>query len=417
VDAKVRAGIFAGIGVGGLVFVPLTVAVVMLAIRKDNTREPHPTTKATAPQPALPIPVPDSAKQLAQNDEPEPDSPTKSYPIRPELPDASGLLPETGSRPVVDSTESLPRRVDVPATSPVDDKPEVASKPIKLSAIDQAYLNRLNAFRALAGQRPVTIDPEISRGCAAHAHYLVMHYGQPTTAGMGVHNEIAGAPGYTKAGEIAARRSVITEYGANLPGLPDRSWPATALDLWMSTLYHRVPILSPALSRIGIGYARNDTATAWYVVMDVGSGHDSEAAETRQSVKAVVYPGDGQTDVPRRFGWGTPELPNPLPVGHKPDNSGYPITVSFPRGVNVTDVQATLRREPEENESSAKPEEIPFWLSTPDQPASSADQQNSVCIIAAKRLKEHTTYQVSARATVDGNKWQKKWKFTTGHMK
>jgi uncharacterized protein YkwD len=424
-DVKVRTGIAAGVGVGVLLGITVAVAIWASSTNKPAAPEPQPKPQPTARPVVADTPrTPPVTKRDLQDEVPERPRPPKSYRTRPNLPDPSEMPVDDGSsvptpgfsRP---PTATTPRRAAPPAddlavTESGEEKREVANKPFKLNATDQGYLNRFNAFRSLAGVRPVSIDPELSVGCVAHARYLVAHHGSPATAGLGVHAESPSQAGFSKAGDLAARRSVITEFGSNLPGLPDRGWPFTAIDLWMSTLYHRVPMLDPDLTRIGLGYARNDTATAWYVDMDVGGGRDSEGGT---SSKAVIYPGNGQTDVPRRFGWGTPELPNPLPAGYKPDNAGYPITVSFPRAGKIADVTATLRHEADEAEPSAKPEDVSFWLSTPERPACDADQQSTICLIAAKRFREHGTYRVSVEATVDGKKWQKTWKFTTGRMK
>ena len=426
--AKARTGIVAGVSVLALFGFTLIAAFLTTSTEKPDT--PAPQRRPVA----MPLPVaaetpqpPRAAKRGSSNDEPEPPRPPRSYRSRPELPVLTELPgdggaaspPAESARPPAVSVprRGAPRADDTADTGFADEKKEASAKSTKLNTVDQGYVNRLNAFRTLARQRPVTVDPELSEGCIAHARYLVAHHGSAATAGLGVHAENPALAGFTKFGDLAAHRSVITEYGTNLPGLPDRGWPLTALDLWMSTLYHRVPMLDPDLTRIGIGYARNEIATAWYVVMDVASGRDTEGTEGRSSTKAVVYPGDGQTDVPRRFGWGSLELPNPLPIGYKPENAGYPITVSFLRASSVTDVTAALRRESEESEPSSKPEEIPFWLSTPEQPASNADQQGTICLIAAKRFRERATYRVTVAATVDGRKWEKTWKFTTGRMK
>jgi hypothetical protein len=64
----------------------------------------------------------------------------------------------------------------------------------------------------------------------------------------------------------------------------------------------------------------------------------------------------------------------------------------------------------------AAPETVPAWLLTPETPAAPADQQNTICLIANKCLKERTAYRVTVRAKVDGQKWQKTWVFTTGKM-
>jgi hypothetical protein len=282
------------------------------------------------------------------------------------------------------------------------------------SKIDPRFLSRLNAFRVLAGQSPVAVDPALSQGCVAHARYLVLHHGEASTSGLGVHKETAGQAGYTPNGDVAARRSVITAGESSLPALPERDWPVAELDKWVASLYHRVPVLSPPLRRVGIGYARNDKGTVWYTVLDVGADPTAIVQGARRSVTPVLYPGDGQTDVPRGFGRGTAEVPNPLPAERTPQDSGYPITASFPAGMRVRGVMATLRRESRTEDGRSGMEDVPFWLSMPEKPASAADQENTVCLISTRKLERQTTYRVTVEATVSGQKWKGSWKFTTG---
>jgi uncharacterized protein YkwD len=464
-DQKVRTGIIAGLCVLAMGAVPI-IALIVITSKKDQpalASKPQPSNRArpetspTGPLAGIQQPEPESTRRAIE-DAPEEKAAPEGRPARPSL---GGSLPAVGKhrqveekyesdpptdvRPVRPALleEDLPGGVAPPATKPTalptepsprenpplhrapatvdtnltDEEQVVVENLGNLSQVEQVFLNRLNIFRSLAGQTPARVDPALSEGCMSHANYLALHDGESTTAGLGVHAEKAGLAGYAPKGDAAARRSVITQLGSSRPTLPQRGWPVTALDFWASTLYHRVPMLSPNLKRVGIGYASNKTLTAWYVVMDVGADPQPPSGKRRQPLKPVVYPADGQTDIPRLFSWGVPELPNPLPAGSTPENSGYPITVSFPRGRRVTAVTALLRRLQEKEGAETLSEIVPVWLSTPETPASSADQQNTICLIARTRLKDKTTYEALVQASVDGEKWQKIWKFTTGKTK
>src|SRR5581483_1098586 len=59
-------------------------------------------------------------------------------------------------------------------------------------------LERLNAHRKAAGLDPVSADPSLTKGCAAHAAYLVRNVDDPSTQGLGLHTEKPALPGYTK---------------------------------------------------------------------------------------------------------------------------------------------------------------------------------------------------------------------------
>jgi hypothetical protein len=246
-------------------------------------------------------------------------------------------------------------------------------------------LERLNAHRKAAGLESVAADPVLSKGCAAHAAYLVRNVDQPSAQGLGLHGEEAKLPGYTKEGERAGKASVIYlgKEGAE------------AIEGWMGSLLHRIPLLQSRLKKVGYGVARGGPAKST-VVLDstngMGVGKDSPF---------VLYPADGQKDVPRAF---VEEIPDPIP-GSPDKKAGYPVTVIFAEGALVKDVKASLK--------AGDGNEVPVWLSSPEKPAAADYQRNTVGLIAQEPLKPSATYTVTVAARVTGKPWLKTWSFTT----
>lgn len=251
-------------------------------------------------------------------------------------------------------------------------------------------LARLNTYRAEAGQPPVTLDPELSRGCLAHARYLAVNAGHPATVGLGAHDEDPKLPGFSEEGRKAGKVAdiAIGDYD-----------PLEGLDAWMATLYHRVPLLEPHLKTIGFGCARG-RRLGWIAVLDVGSGRPRASRPG-----AVFYPVPDQKDVPLSFPAGGEE-PNPIP-DDKDGKAGYPITASFPENAPLRDATATL----------TGPEgDIPCWFSTPEKAANPAfprHQGTTVCLIPHDPLLPATNYRVQLKGTLQGEPWQKRWQFTT----
>jgi uncharacterized protein YkwD len=186
--------------------------------------------------------------------------------------------------------------------------PALAEPAPEADAETQA-LDRINAYRKKAGLKPVSADPALSKGCVAHAQYLVKNADQPSAKSLGMHKEDPELPGYTKEGTKAAASSVIYPAGD----------PVAAVDGWMATLFHRVPLLDPRLTKVGLGYAKSDQSGGFFVVNT--SGRDGKDA-----AKPVLFPADKQEDVPLNF---TAERPDSLPES-KDKIAGYPITVIFP---------------------------------------------------------------------------------------
>ncbi|MCC6737966.1 MAG: CAP domain-containing protein [Planctomycetia bacterium] len=259
---------------------------------------------------------------------------------------------------------------DPPAADPTADK----------------VLEKVNEWRKLAGLQPVKLDEALSKGCRAHAEYLKTNQGHPSVQGLGAHGEDPKLPGYTPEGEKAGKSSDIS--------FED---PVPAVDGLMATLFHRVPLLNPALEKIGFGAASE--GGKWFVVLDVMNGVGKKPPA--KGNPPVVFPRAKQKDVPLAFGG---EMPNPIPED-KDGKAGFPITAQFPSGIPVKEATVGLK------DADGKPVEC--WISTPEKPADARYQRNTVCAFPKDLLKPGTTYTVSMAAKVGGKPWSAEWTFTT----
>jgi hypothetical protein len=105
----------------------------------------------------------------------------------------------------------------------------------------------------------------------------------------------------------------------------------TSVRLWLDSVWHRLPILSPEVEQAGYGASRSGPLRCDTIDFGMGAGR-TPAWQT------VVYPYDGQVGVPRSFaGREVPEPPRP-PGGWP---SGYPITL-YAAGVTATDHRITV---------------------------------------------------------------------------
>lgn len=250
----------------------------------------------------------------------------------------------------------------------------------------ETALSRVNFHRGAAGLSPVSLDSVLSAGCAAHAEYLRLNLDNPAVQ-SNPHTEIEGLAGFSPEGRDAAAASDIessTGGAASTVG---------AVEGWMATLYHRIPILRPHLARVGFG-ANSNAA-----VLDVIRG--LEGAEPDE---AVAYPADGQTDLPRRFSF-FGESPDPFPPG-APRPGGYPITLQFPLLDTLVGFSATL------TDSSGNP--VTFHYSDAEHPAASFPQQNTICLIPVQPLAATSRFTVTVTGTRNGSAFNRTWSFTTG---
>ena len=283
-------------------------------------------------------------------------------------------------------------------------KDAVKETPLPPNPVDLTVLKTLNAYRHAAGLGLVSVDPASSSGCAAHAGYLVRNRQQGSVYGLEAHNELPGMPGYTEEGARAGSSSVIQQIIGPAAGF----WQAGAVDSWMGTLYHRLPLLRPDLKKVGIGYAATNRQFHVIVLGNFGGlGAGFGRVPDRDPMKPVVFPVDNQKNVPCLFCFGNPEIPNPIPDNGDSHETGYPITVTFPEEMSIEDVEATLK--------SPGGVRVPAWVSSPAQPANPTfPQYGTIAIIAQQPLRARTTYSVAVSARINKTAWSRSWRFSTG---
>src|SRR5262249_10607604 len=158
-------------------------------------------------------------------------------------------------------------------------------------------LARINALRGAVGLAPVALDRGLSRGCTAHAGYLARNASRLPKSPDELQDEDAALPGFSAEGRTAAKRGIVA------PGEP-----VAALAASMASGFRRLRFLDPRLRRIGIGTER-DTAGAWVSVFDFDTAEDAIPPD-RSTTSAVLYPGDGQQNVPLAFVGN--EIPDPI---------------------------------------------------------------------------------------------------------
>lgn len=249
-------------------------------------------------------------------------------------------------------------------------------------APDAQVLGRVNAFRKAAGLGSVSLDANLSKGCMEHAEYMKKNKGTQAMEGLNAHTQRADLPGATAAGAACGKAADL------FPGVTDL---ASAVDGWMAGIYHRRPMMDPALTKVGFGYAKLDDGSYMAALM---------FAKTKTSASGwpVAYPASAQTDVPLEYG---AEIPNPIPNNGR---GGYAVTLQFPPFDKVTGVKATL---------TAGTSAVPIYLSDPDHPATSFGQYGVVSLIPKQALDPSTKYTVKIDATWNGKPQTWSWSFTT----
>ena len=248
-------------------------------------------------------------------------------------------------------------------------------------------LARINAYRRVAGLRPVSLGADLYRGCAAHARYIALNFDPRNPQALNLRDEDRRLPGSSDEGREAARLCSIRF---------ERSLVA-ALDSMMAS-YDRAA-LDPSLKKVGLGYAPASTERFAASVIDFYSTR----ATTLIRAPVVLFPADKQRDVPLVYP--APDWRLLHPGGGWDPVAGYAITAGFPWGTPVSGVTARL------TDGSGK--EIACWVSTPEKPAQRGRPQNTVCLIPKAPLRPATSYTATVAAQVRRKPWKRTWTFST----
>ena len=177
--------------------------------------------------------------------------------------------------------------------------------------LPQAWLARLNAYRAASGAPPVVEDAAQSAADVLHVGYMLLNPSEHE------HNETAGHPGYTDAGRQAAQQSNLF-WGS--PGYT----PADAVDTWMDDALHRFALLNPPLTRTGFAMTCNAQGCA--AALNILAATDGPGQPA-----GVVYPGVSQHGVQTgliTWQFGPFDAPVALTGAALRDGQGRPVAIT-----------------------------------------------------------------------------------------
>ncbi len=242
----------------------------------------------------------------------------------------------------------------------------------------QDTLRMLNESRAKLGFGPVVIEPSLSDACYEHALYCsehgLTHYQDPAKAFA------------SPAGAVAGKNSVIASTGSM----------RTGYEMWLTSFFHRIYMLNPALTTVGMGAAKGATC------MDVQTTYRASEFEP------YAWPPPDERGVP--LSWMSGETPHPLGTSESMDQAeavryGYPITLTFPSHV-VTGVSAQL---------FIGEEEVPVFVTSPEKPSVPQFERNfdTIFLMAKAPLQPGTGYRVVIACQFRAKAFRKEWMFYT----
>ncbi|HKP63282.1 MAG TPA: CAP domain-containing protein, partial [Polyangiales bacterium] len=256
-----------------------------------------------------------------------------------------------------------------------------------------AALGIVNTVRIAAGAGCVNLVNTISNGATAHCLYYAM-YMEGDMCISNPHGEVMSCAGFTGASPGARSKAAGYTLGGGGEIMAFFNDPQRAVDIWVNSVWHRTPLLDPSTGDMGYGAApRCD-------VIDFGRGVMAPATAL------VVYPYDGQVNVPTSFNGANEGPMPPAPTTGWP--SASPISVHA-KGLMITEHVLTI-------DGNATPIDH-VWL---DANASIVamdmrSQLKSVNFMYANApFTANTKYRVKLTGTYSGGMLSKEWTFTTG---
>ncbi|MGA9725206.1 MAG: FHA domain-containing protein [Candidatus Binatus sp.] len=236
--------------------------------------------------------------------------------------------PRRTARPSHRATPSSAASVTAPAAAPAS-LPAAEEVPGTASTSSN-WLTVLNGYRARLKVPPVGEDPALSRGCLAHAKYLMTNYGKMMAHGGSpgalFHQEDESKPGYSPEGLKAAQASDVVYQPRNK--MTQDQLMEQAIEWWISGPFHRPELLSPELKQVGFGRYCEGVGC----VSALNTVSDSALALPGGSPLAepIEVPPDGATVKAPRFGGEWPD-----PVSSCPGYSAFAPAITLQLGLHV----------------------------------------------------------------------------------
>jgi uncharacterized protein YkwD len=249
----------------------------------------------------------------------------------------------------------------------------------------------VNAYRKAAGQAPLKYSASLGAAAAGHARYLSAN---PAQAETEPHREQAGTPLFF--GATVGERGRFYAYGGNVSEIINWTGRAEdAVDGWMETLYHRLPLIHPAHTEMGYGLARE--GDLFVNVLEAGPGVALGGA--------VVWPYNGQVGVPTA--WNGLESPDPFRLYPGVEGPvGYTITLTFGGRVRSLTLEQWSLTGP-----FGAVDAMAF------SPTNDDELDDTVALIPAAPLEPGVRYAVSMSGQVDvgqgAQPYVRTWSFTT----
>jgi len=247
--------------------------------------------------------------------------------------------------------------------------------------------DRLNTLRTGIGLPCVAFSPNIATAATKHCEYYLQNETRDECV-LNPHREVATCPGFV--GERFTDR--IKKFGFDGVGIyevmayvGDGAW---SVDLWLNSVWHRVPLLSHEVASFGYGSSGFcDTI-------------DFSRLETPEKNTTFYYPKPEQTNVPTEFDGNESPQPPPPPAGWP---SGYPVSLHAP-GVTIAEHTIVV---------DGIGLNIPHHFIAPGDPVAGDLLRDEFFLYTHEPLRAMTRYRVQLKGQRGGKPVSFDWSFVT----
>jgi len=265
--------------------------------------------------------------------------------------------------------------------------------PASLLGARKTALRSVAEYRRTAQLKELAGDPALDEAALAHAYYWLFNFGQTSTQGVGIHAQSKSLPGYSGANSIQRAAHFGFKGDRSAEDIAHTYSATSAVQRWVDTVYHRLPILDREAQ--GAGYAEAQVGALSIQVLEVGLDKPGRS-------EPVVYPAPDQAAVPSLFTGG--EVPEPLPKG-TPYPVGYPITLSVGAALTLLVSEASV--------TDPAGRDVAFYAI---QPGPTSDLRlNQVALVPQRPLRPGR-YTVQIAGVAGGQRLQASWQFTVSAL-
>jgi uncharacterized protein YkwD len=265
--------------------------------------------------------------------------------------------------------------------------------------------DEVNRYRRMVGMPAVassadTGSSQLEYGARGHAKYLALE----TRDSFGHYENYPDSPYFVgkypkdRAAKYGYSNSSISEdiYWTTQGARGTRTYlqADTAVQWWMSAIYHRFAIVSPRTEHVGYSpYYANGKV---YSVLDFGTDYSLTGPVTR-------YPMPNQTGVGVEL---SGESPDPLAVCGQSLPGGYPVSMTWYQG-SVSLTSATLKRASDGRAVAG------CAISPQNDPTKLHYYSQSLSFVPFDSLEYSTKYTANFRGSYNGVPFDYTWSFTT----